>query len=122
MGRDPLSRRPRTAVTSQLELVLRDAWASGRRVQITTKPPERARVRGTVKQVAATGAFAVIGRTHVPIHRIARIRDAAPLPAAAEPPTTPDGAIPPPAGQRRLPAGPRSPAADGQAALVRRRA
>jgi len=105
MGRDHLSRRPRTAATRQLERELRDAWADGRRVQITTKPPERARARGTVKHVAPSGAFAIVGRTHVPIDRIARVRDAAPLAAGSdEPPLarTPQGAAPPPGRQTRL--------------------
>jgi len=104
MGRDPLSGPPRTAATRQLERQLRDAWASGRRVQIMTKPPERACARGIVKHVAPTGTFAIVGRTHVPIDRIARVRDAAPLAARRERavPRTPQGAVAPPGPQAQL--------------------
>jgi len=123
VGRDQLARRRHAAASRAVERELRDAWASGRRVQITTQPPERARARGTVKHVAPTGAFAIVGRTHVPIHRIALIRDAAPLPAARRRRGDCTRRRQPAAGRTTTPA--RSPQIASRcwsAALVRRRA
>lgn len=59
--------RPASAVAWEL----RGAWATGRRVSLS--PSERCAVRlvvGSVEQVAATGAFAVVDGWHVPLDEV----------------------------------------------------
>lgn len=49
---------------------LRGAWALGRRISITIDAADEARLEGTVRRVAGTGAYAVIAGVHVPLDRV----------------------------------------------------
>ena len=49
---------------------LRGAWALGRRVSVTLEDADSQRLEGVVRSVAATGAYAVIAGTHVPLDRV----------------------------------------------------
>jgi hypothetical protein len=55
---------------SSIAWELRSAWALGRRISVTVEAGDDARLEGTVRAVAATGAFAVIGGQHVPLERV----------------------------------------------------
>jgi hypothetical protein len=73
------------ASTQAFERELRAAWATGRRIAVTftATPHRRMRAQGRVRHVAATGQFALVGRTHVPITAVFRIEDAPPISASA---------------------------------------
>lgn len=49
---------------------LRAAWALGRRISVTIEDSDDARLEGTVRAVAASGAYAIVGGRHVPLERV----------------------------------------------------
>jgi len=71
------------ASTHAFERELRAAWATGRRIAVTftATPHGQMRAQGRVRHVAATGQFALVGRTHVPITAVLGIEDAPPTSA-----------------------------------------
>jgi hypothetical protein len=55
---------------SSIAWELRSAWALGRRISVTIEAGDDGRLEGTVRAVAATGAFALIAGQHVPLERV----------------------------------------------------
>jgi hypothetical protein len=49
---------------------LRSAWALGRRISVTVEAGDDGRLEGTVRAVAATNAYAIVGGQHVPLERV----------------------------------------------------